>query len=344
MKPIQKILVFRLSSIGDIVLTTALLRCLRHTYPDAQIDFLVKRQFASILQCVPYISNVFQLDTTKGLKGLLKLRRKLQKEKYDVVLDIHKNWRSKFVCNTIGARQVFSFKKHVFNRLLLVKYKVDAYNIVRPVFLRFLDTAKKLGVHYDNKKTELIVPKEIQRAVDNYLEDNGIKPHKNIIVVCPGASFLNKQWQVEKLQAITELIITKLHFQVVLLGGLKEQKICQEIADKSNGAALNVAGIFDLSQSAAVLNRAQATIANDTGMLHMSEALNVPVVGIYGPTVRQFGYFPVLEQSKVAQVELACRPCTKMGMNTCPKGTFDCTQSISVEMVFSYLTKILNHK
>lgn len=344
MKPINKILVYRLSSIGDIVLTTALIRCLRNAYPNAQIDYVVKRQFASILQCVPYISNVYQFDTTAGFKGLFKLRSNLKKQKYDVVLDIHKNWRSYFITKTIGADNRYSFIKHVLKRWLLISWKIDAYNIVRPVYKRFIDTAKPIGVIDDGRKTELVVPERIQQHIDNYLEDHGIRPYKDIIVVCPGASFQNKQWQIEKFIELVNLITTKLHYQVILLGGFKEKKICEQIIEKTKGSIISVAGVFDLSQSAALLNRAQVTIANDTGMLHMSEALNVPVVGIYGPTVKQFGYFPILENSKVAQIELECRPCTKMGMDYCPKNTYQCLNDIEVKTVYKKIEKILQNK
>ena len=114
MQTVNKILVFRLSSIGDIVLTTALLRCLRNTFPDVQIDFVVKKQFADILRCVPFVSNVIELDSKKGFSELLAIRNHLKNEQYDVALDIHKNWRSLFVCNTIGAKQVFRFNKLQF--------------------------------------------------------------------------------------------------------------------------------------------------------------------------------------------------------------------------------------
>lgn len=344
MKDIQKIVVFRLSSIGDIVLTTALLRNIRGTYPNAQIDFVVKRQFAGIVDMMPWVNNVYKLDSSLGMAGLHKLRAELSQNKYDVILDIHKNWRSQFIRNTIFAKKIVTFKKHVFKRFLLIKFKLDAYNVPRPVYLRFIDAGVKIGVKNDGNKTELVIPDDVQKKVDNYLEDHKIKPHKDILVLCPGASFLNKEWTADNFKLLAEKIISELKFQVVLLGGAKEQAVCEEIANAIEGSILSVAGKFSLPQSGALLNRTRITIANDTGMLHMSEALKVPVVGIYGPTVRQFGYSPILEKSKVAQIELACRPCTKMGMNHCPKGTFDCTKLISVEMVFKMITQILEEK
>lgn len=341
MQTIEKILVFRLSSIGDIVLTTGLLRCLREKFPNAQIDFLVKKQFADILKCVPFVSNVVELDSKKGFSELRAIRNQLKQEHYDVALDIHKNWRSKYVCNTIGAKNVFKFNKHVFRRWVLTTFHKDIYKEVRPVYLRFIDAAQAIGIQPDGKYTELVVPNEILETVSNIFRNNNVfdATTKKIIALCPGASFSNKQWQVEKFAELAKRIVTGLDLQVILLGGKKESDICNEIAKESG--AISFAGQFDLSQSIAAIALCSATVANDTGMLHVSEALGKPVVGIYGPTAWQFGYFPILPTSKVAQVEnLSCRPCTKMGKNCCPKGHFTCMKDISVEYVFGLLKNI----
>ncbi|MFO7868101.1 MAG: lipopolysaccharide heptosyltransferase II [Bacteroidales bacterium] len=338
---ISNIVIFRLSSIGDIILTSALVRCLRNTYPNAKIDFIVKRQFKHIPELMPEINTIHVFDSDGGFKELRRLRKVIAAEKYDVLLDIHKNWRSTFIRNTVGAKQVYTFKKHIVKRFFMIRFKIDAYHIVRPVYLRFVDAAYKLGVRYDSKKTELRIPSETQKKVDNFLEDHSIKPHKTTIVLCPGASFINKEWPQENFLELARLIIHELKHQVVLLGGSKEQEVCEHIANSVEGKIISVAGKFNLKESAALLNRAQATVANDTGMLHMSEALKVPVVGIYGPTVRQFGYFPILEKSTVAEVELACRPCTKMGMHTCPENTFACTKNITVSQVYTLLNSII---
>ena len=336
MPTVNKILVFRLSSIGDIVLTTALLRCLRNTFPDAQIDFVVKKQFADILRCVPFVSNVIELDSKKGFSELLAIRNQLKNEQYDVALDIHKNWRSLFVCNTIGAKQVFRFNKHVFRRWVLTTFHKDIYKEVRPVYLRFIDAAKQLGVVPDGKYTELVVPEQLGKSMKDIFVQANISFEKRIIALCPGASFSNKQWQVEKFQQLAKRVVLDFDAQVILLGGKKESEMCESIASESG--AVSFAGKFDLSQSIAALSMVSLTVANDTGMLHVSEALGVPVVGIYGPTARQFGYFPILPQSKVAQVDnLPCRPCTKMGMNHCPKKHFSCMNDISVEMVLALI-------
>ena len=361
----MKILVFRLSAIGDIVLTTALLRNLRKTFPGAQIDFVVKKQFASLLNCVPYVSNVYEFDSSKGLKGLFALRKTLAARNYDVLLDIHKNWRSWFVTSSIHGTR-YAYKKMVLKRSLLVKFKIDCYKPPRPVYLRFLDAAKALGVNYDGEKTSLVVPQVAQEFVENQLSSFrhcGLDPQsqEKYIVVCPGASFSNKQYPVELLTQVTQQLL-QLNYSIVLLGGVKEEALCEEIAgqalryfdcaqqplcsatthnDGNFGNIINLAGKCNLTQSAAVVKNAQLTIANDTGMLHISEACGTPVVGLYGPTVEQFGYFPLLERSKVAQVELACRPCTKMGMNYCPKGNFACLQTIAPETVVDYVQTIV---
>lgn len=339
MQTIEKILVFRLSSIGDIVLTTGLLRCLREKYPTVQIDFLVKKQFADILKCVPFVSNVIELDSKKGFPELKSIRNRLKQEHYDVVLDIHKNWRSKYICHTIGAKNVFKFNKHVFRRWVLTTFHKDIYKEVRPVYLRFIDAAQSIDIQPDGKYTELIVPNEILQNVAETFDKYGVHKTVKIIALCPGASFTNKQWQVEKFAALAKRIVTELQYQVVLLGGKKEAEICDTIAKESG--AISFAGKFDLSQSIAAIKLCTATVANDTGMLHVSEALGIPVVGIYGPTAWQFGYFPILPTSKVAQIEnLPCRPCTKMGKNCCPKGHFKCMNEISVENVFTLLKNI----
>ena len=339
MPAVSKILVFRLSSIGDIVLTTALLRCLRNTFPEAQIDFVVKKQFADILRCVPFVSNVIELDSKKGFSELRAIRNRLKNEHYDVALDIHKNWRSMFVCNTIGAKQVFRFNKHVFRRWVLTTFHKDIYKEVRPVYLRFIDAAQQIGVAPDGKYTELVVPEQLSKSMKDIFTQANISFEKRIIALCPGASFSNKQWQVEKFQQLAKRVVTEFDAQVILLGGKKESEICETIANESG--AVSFAGKFDLSQSIAALRMVSLTIANDTGMLHVSEALGVPVVGIYGPTARQFGYFPILSPSKVAQIEnLPCRPCTKMGMNHCPKKHFSCMNDISVDMVLALMRDI----
>lgn len=338
---ISKILVFRLSSIGDIILTTALLRCLRNTFPQAQIDFVVKKQFASILRCVPFVSHVIELDSKQGLPTLFALRNQLKKEHYDVALDIHKNWRSLFICRTIGANHVFSFNKHVFRRWVLTTFHKNIYKEIRPVYLRFIDTAKNIGVLPDGKYTELIVPQPIQQSIDEIYLKKNIDITKPIIALCPGASFKNKQWQPEKFGLLAKKIIEELHYQVVLIGGKNEIPLCETIIQQSSTSVVSLAGELDLSQSIAALHRVKATVVNDTGMLHASEALGVPVVGIYGATAYPFGYYPILPTSTVADVDLPCRPCTKMGMNTCPKGHFNCMNNLSTEMVFAKLKEVL---
>lgn len=338
---INKILVFRLSSIGDIVLTSALVRTLRKKYPQAQIDFVIKKQFASLIQHNPHINTVYSIDKEEGFSGLKSLTQKLRSEKYDVFLDIHKNFRSLYVRSRSGAKYKFKYKKHVFKRSMLIQFGMDLYNPPRPVYKRFIDTAAALGVEDDGLGTEFYLPDAKRKSIEQLLEQNGAT-NKRLIVVCPGASFTNKQWLPEGFSEVANRLSDDVNNAVVVVGGMAEYEIGEHIRAQSGWRVLSFCGKLDLLESAALLEKASVVCANDTGMLHIAEALNVPVVGIYGPTVQQFGFFPILPQSKVVEVKnLKCRPCTKMGKNNCPKKHFNCMKQISADRVYETIKEVL---
>jgi len=336
----MRILVFRLSAIGDIILTSALIRCLKKQIPDCTIDFVVKRQFEQLVSSNPHISTIYTVDSNEGFSGLRSLAKNLQTKKYDVFLDIHKNFRSQFVRRKSNPQKIFTYKKHVIKRALLINFHVDLYNPPVPVYKRFILSAEALGIKDDGEKTEFYIDHLAQEKIDGLLATKGAEP-LTYITLCPGASFWNKQWPIENLSLLATKIIQQTDKNVVLIGGPKEKELSAQIAS-ANPKVIDLTGKLNLQESAAVLKNTLCTVANDTGMLHLSEALKRPVVGIYGPTARQLGYFPLLEESQIVEVEdLACRPCTKMGMNNCPKKHFKCMRDINPEHVFNAIKKYL---
>ncbi len=338
--PIQKILVFRLSSIGDIILTSALIRCLRNTFPSAQIDFVIKKQFIQLVEHNPHINNVYVVDKNEGFAGLKRLKQTIAHNKYDVFLDIHKNMRSMFIKTGSRANTVLTFKKRVLKRTLLTAFGIDTFKTITPTYMKYIEAAKSIGVSYDGNGTEIFIPQKDIISVQQILQEHAITKH-DYVVLCPGASFKNKQWLPERFAELASRIIQNQNINVVLIGGKAEQDICKMILETAGNRVLDLSGRLSLMESGAVLSMAKTIVSNDTGMLLMAEALKIPVVGIYGPTARQFGFYPILEKSRWVEVDIPCRPCTKMGKNTCPKKHWKCMRLITTNMVYDSVLPLI---
>ena len=341
-KSVNKILIFRLSSIGDIILTSALIRCIKNKYPRARVDFVIKKQFYQLVESNPHINNIYIVDKGKGIDGLKQLAKSLKEENYDVFLDIHKNFRSLYVRNFSGANKIFTFNKQVLKRTLLTSFGINIYKYIKPVYLRYIEAAKQIGVEYDGNGTEVFIPEYVRVTVSKKLQNNGIYPDYPFVALCPGASFKNKQWIPERFAELASLINDRNSLPIVVIGGDTEVEIGNLIVKNSSGKVVNLAGKLNLLESGAVLSRARVVVVNDTGMLMMAESQHTPVVGIYGPTAKWFGFYPILPQSEVVEVDLKCRPCTKMGLNECPKKHWKCMLNISTEMVYEKVSRILS--
>jgi len=335
---IEKILIFRLSSIGDIILCSGLITALSEKFPNAKIDFVVKKQFHDLVKYNPHIHKIFLVDKNKGFSGLQELKKEIKQEHYDVFFDIHKNFRSLFIRTCSKAKKVVTFQKNVLKRTLLTSFKIDTYKEYSAVYKRFIDAGKVFGLNPNNYKTSFYTSPQAQKSIQTVLNKKGIEP-KNYIILVPGASFSNKQWLPERFISLSKRIKEQ-NILPVFLGGPKEKDLCESMAQESEGS--NFAGYLNLLESAELIKHSLVVVSNDTGMLHLAEAQDVPVVGIYGPTARQFGFYPLLDKSIAVDVDLPCRPCTKMGMNKCPKGHFKCMRDISVDMVFSALQTIIS--
>ena len=322
----RKILIVRMSSIGDIVLTTPVIRALRLRFPDAQIDFLVKSQFASLPENNPNISNIIPFDSGSGFGGLLKLRNRLATEKYDWLIDLHRSLRSRFLSAFCGFSLKTTYNKQLVNRFMLIRFKKNFYKEVKPVYLRYFEALKPFHIEYDGNGTEIFISE---------YDFSGINPgiiDEKTVVLCPGAAHANKQWLPERFAQLA-VELNQSGYKVVLLGGKKEKQLCEQIKELSNADIQILAGETSLRQSAAALSKAKAVVANDSGMMHLAQAVKTPVVAIYGPTTRELGFFPFPEKSIVIENELSCRPCTFKGAESCPKGHFKCMKNIESQEV-----------
>jgi heptosyltransferase-2 len=328
----RKILVIRMSSIGDIILTTPLVRVLRAMFPEAQIDFLVKKEFSPVIQHNPNVSNVIAFDKAGGFSGLLQLRKKLKGEHYDWCIDLHGSLRSRFLRHTIFFRERSTYSKQVFNRFMLIRFRRNLYREVKPTFMRYFESVEAKGLTYDGKGTELYIPGSSRDKVLALLSAKGFDHEKPLLVICPGAAHTNKQWLPERFVAVADHFASQGVF-VVLHGGGKEKELCEGMLKQMKQKAHCLAGQLSLAETAALLGNAACVLTNDSGLMHIAQSQKVPVVAIFGPTTRQLGFFPLPDNSTVIEASLPCRPCTYKGAETCPEKHFDCMNKIRVEDV-----------
>ena len=334
----ERILLIRLSSIGDIVLTTSLVRILRQKYPDCQIDFLTKSKYAALLRHHPGISHVLEFPDHGAISELLKHRRDIRAQKYDTILDLHKNARTIMLTRLQAETCIARLKKYGLRRFLLVQTGINLYHEIQPVYKRYLDVAHSLDVQDDNFGTELYLPARLKSNIHEKLSKHFCDLEK-LVVVAPGAGFSTKRWPVEFYSQVVKKLI-KQGYNCCILGDSSDKQFAQDVV-RENPGCIDFAGELSLLGSAAVLDKAQKLVTNDSGLMHISEALGTPVVAIFGSTVRELGFFPIHPGSKVVEnLTIRCRPCSHIGRKKCPRGHFNCMRSIKPEQI---LKEVLGH-
>ncbi len=317
----MKILVLRFSSIGDIVLTSPVLRCLRTQVPDAEVHVATKAAFADLLRFNPHVHRVHALDDGNAGGGLGDLIGRLKQERFDQVIDLHHNLRTARIKRALGVR-AHSFNKQNIEKWLLVNLRVDRMPRMHIVD-RYMAAAAHLGVRNDGQGLELFIP-EGREA------DPGLLPasHRDgPVALAIGAAHATKRLPVHRLVELAALV----QGPIVLIGGAADRQAAQAIATAVGGRVFDATGRFDLLGSASLLRSARAVIAHDSGAMHIACAFRRPVVSVWGNTVPLFGmgpYIPTqLGLAHISEVDgLSCRPCSKIGFEHCPKGHFRCME------------------
>jgi ADP-heptose:LPS heptosyltransferase len=312
---LKKILFVRFSSIGDIVLTTPVIRCTKLRL-GAELHFLTKENFKGIVSSNPHISKTITIRSKVS-----EVKEALLKENYDYVIDLHHNLRTMQVKKLL-KKPSFSFPKLNIEKWLLVNAHLNFLPKVHIVD-RYFETVKTIGVTNDGKGLDFFIP-----AADEINSETLPASHRNgFIAFTTGAKFATKQLPVEKIVSI----LRRLNKPVVMLGG-KEDAARAEFVRKECGELIyNGCGKYNLNQSASLLKQADLVIAHDTGLMHIAAAFKKKIFSVWGNTVPDFGMYPYLpgEGSKIIEVKnLYCRPCSKIGFAKCPQGHFRCMKEI----------------
>lgn len=315
----KKVLIIRFSSIGDIVLTTPVIRCIKTQVPDVTLHYLTKAKFKSVLEQNPYIDKLITIE-----KDVDEVLGELKIEQYDFIVDLHNNlrsWRTVLFLHCSSQ----TFNKINFRKWLRVCVGLDYLPSIHIVD-RYMAAAKSLEIINDGGGLDYFLDPAKE---DTSLTLPGCFQNGYMAIVI-GGQHKTKIYPPEQLIEFCNLYGRP----VVLLGGPDDVNAGERIATEAGPHVYNGCGKYSLMESSWLLKKATQVITNDTGLMHIAAALDKDIISIWGNTIPEFGMTPYLPKnshssSQILEVKgLKCRPCSKIGFKQCPKGHFKCMKEI----------------
>jgi len=337
----KKALILRLSSIGDVVLTTPFLRALKRARPEWEIHVAVRREYADLLRYHPAVSRLHEIDVSAGVRGLLEANRLFRSSGYDKVYDLHNTPRTRLL--RLGAApDLRVVRKRSLRGFLLERCGVPIRGNSVPVAERYIETARADGAVPDREGPELYFPGEIwdgiTKRIASFLKGRSIP----LLAICPGARHETKRWPVEHFIALRDLVLRETNAGILLLGGPSDSERAEALSAAVEDRVLNLCASASLPESAAAMDHCSAVLSNDSGLMHMACARGIPVVAVFGCTSREFGFIPYNSASRDHAIHgRTCRPCTHIGLPRCPEEHFRCMREITPESVFMSLSEHL---
>lgn len=319
-----KFLVVRFSSIGDIVLTTPVIRHLKQQVKDAEIHYLTKSAYASLLEANPYVDRIHSFDG--DIKACIAM---LREEGIDYVIDLHHNVRSARI--KYGLRRIaFSLDKLNWRKWLYVSFKIDRLPN-RHIVDRNLDTIRSFIEKQDDGGLDYFIPEKSEIDIQSLPEPF----RKGYVGLSIGAQHETKKLSIESMVELCQ----KLDYPMVILGGPEDRERGEHLVSSIPGKdILNGCGAYSIHQSASLVRQARVLITHDTGLMHIGAAFQKKIISVWGNTVPRFGMFPFRADPSSLQFEVAglsCRPCSKIGYQKCPKSHFKCMQEQDLDGMVS---------
>ncbi|MBM4159108.1 MAG: glycosyltransferase family 9 protein [Ignavibacteria bacterium] len=320
----SKILIVRLSSFGDIVLTFSLIDFLKKEFRDTELHFLTNSEYESLLKENRLIDKILIFQNS-----ISKTRKMISREKYDIIFDLHKNFKS-ILSTTCTEAKTLRYKKENLKKFLLVNFKINLFRNITPVYLKYF---KILG------KTD--IKSEYKFTTTKLVENERAELKENHILIAPSSKHYTKRYPAKKFN----LIIKKLNKHKIVLTGDKsvtDNKICNFLKQE-NPEVENLCGKTDFKALIELVTSSKLVITNDNGVMHLAEALGRKIIAIFGSSVEEFGFYPQLETSSILEIkELKCRPCSHIGRQNCPKKHFECMEKIEPVEIIKLIEEKLN--
>lgn len=327
----MKLLIIRFSSIGDIVLTTPIIRCVKNQIENSEVHYLTNYSFGQILQNNPYIDKLHLLRDSHR-----EIISELRKEKFDYIIDLHRNTRSFLVKKSLFKKS-YTFNKLNWEKWLIVNFKINKLPD-KHIVDRYFESVSKLNVHNDGKGLDYFIS---EKDKENILKlFNNI--NNDFIAIGLGGYHNTKKFPNDKLIALCK----EIKYPIVFLGGKAEYPDAEEISNLISTRVYNYCGQLSLNESAAILKLAYKVISNDTGVMHIAAAFKKEIISIWGNTIPEFGMFPYFghqedlysTNSHIIEIkDLSCRPCSKLGYNKCPKRHFRCMRGIDENIILNWI-------
>lgn len=322
-----RVLIIRLSSIGDVILTTPILKKLKKKYPQMTIDFVVLKRFKDSIEGVPYIDNLILFDKKKykGIKGIKSFVTTIKDNEYEYIFDLHAKLRSFVMCFFLKGK-VYRYKKRALWKTILVKLKLIKYNVDNTIVKNYFNAFKDFDIKYSGEDLTFSFSQEDLEVVRDY---------SNYIVFAPGASKETKKWTVEGFGNLAKLLHEKYNKSIILIGGNGDKERCEKIDKISGGICIDLAGKLSLKESGALLSNADFLVTNDSGPFHMARGVKTKSFVIFGPTDPNMFEYDDLGILVYRGEE--CSPCSLHGDKVCPKGHFNCMKKLKSEDVLKVI-------
>jgi len=331
----KKILVIRLSSLGDVVLITPALRALREHFPQADIHVATRAEYADAIYPSPWV-NAVQVLASRDKWDFLDYLQGLKKGRYDLVIDLHGTVRSRLAAQTTGAKRILCYSKAALGRRALVAFKTEKAFQPKHVVDRYLECLRPLGIEPRSRQPEIVLEARERAFGREFLGDA-----TSWIGLVPGAKHATKRWIKDGFVEVGKRLWQEDQIGIVVLGSDEEKALVQEVVGGIGDGAKQACGL-GLRQMASVLAACKAVVTNDSGPMHLATAVGTPVMALFGPTVEAFGFFPLGDKNVVLQRDLSCRPCSLHGTGECPEGHFKCMREIAPEEVIRAVRSVLS--
>ncbi len=331
----QKVLVIRFSSIGDIVLTTPVVRNLKTQLPDSEIHYCTKKSFHTLLKANPYIDKIHLLEDDLGA-----LVKSLQQEKFDYVVDLHNNIRTRIIKTRLKSPSA-AFNKLNLEKWLMVNLKINKLPNVHIVD-RYMEAVAPLGIKMDSLGLDYFIPEDEVVDISSLPEPF----HKEYVAFAIGAQHATKRLPLGKMIELCD----KINKPVILLGGKGDFETGEKVRQffernirseqyeegllklNKKTLILNACGKYSINESASLVKQAKYVFSHDTGLMHIAAAFKKQVFSIWGNTIPLFGMYPYRTRFTVFENNrVNCRPCSKIGYNKCPKGHFKCMKDLDFD-------------